>query len=154
MRPAMSGVTGRGFVRAMMRWSVWRVMPSFSAASIIDNPSAGNTSSRRISPGCVGGKARLRAMIVLQVHCVGHTSVPSKRDAPVAGYAHRISGRPKTFQRMKAESGYVQIADCLATFEARQNSFDSAKRIRVHAARIVLFPKVAQRLAAERPDHM
>ena len=49
MRSAISVVMG--WVPARTRWSCCRDTPSRRAASLTDNPRAGSTSSRRISPG-------------------------------------------------------------------------------------------------------
>src|SRR6476646_10847503 len=108
-------------------------MPSFAAASTTESFNAGNTSSRRISPGWVGGRARLAAMVILQIDGIGSLAVPFERHAPISCNPHRIAHRTKTFQRVKSKAGYIEITDVLAGIENRKNSLDARQSVRIHA---------------------
>jgi len=66
---------------------------SFVAASRTDGTKAGRTSSRRISPGCDGGIARLSAMIILQFNCFGGTRFEGKRNPPISCHMQPITLR-------------------------------------------------------------
>src|ERR1035441_4705144 len=88
----------RGFRSARMSWTIWRDTPSAFAAAVMDSPTSGRISSRRISPGCTGGNPFLRSsvfslMVVFKVDILRVFARPRERDAVVAGDAHRPSLR-------------------------------------------------------------
>lgn len=50
----VQGVPALDLGERLTRWSVWRVIRSWRAASLTERSRAGRTSSRKISPGWVG----------------------------------------------------------------------------------------------------
>src|SRR5712671_2076802 len=97
---------------------------------------AGKISSRRSSPGCIGGKPRfgsflvmnLSSMIVFQLDVDSIAFDPAKCNAPVSAGADRIAAFIAANERMKAKPQGTTIQRSRITYAWDPTSGDSHGR--------------------------
>src|SRR6266567_6008552 len=104
-------------------------MPSSLAISVLGRSSAGRISSRRSSPGCIGGKPRfgsflvmdISSVIVFQIDVDGIALDPAKCNTPVSASTDRMATFVAANQRMKAETRQIHVLGPRGVVERPQN---------------------------------
>src|ERR1700680_3334995 len=122
---------------------------------------AGKISSRRSSPGCIGGKPRfgsflimnLSSVIVFQINVEGIALDPTECNAPVSAGAHRIAALSAANERMKAESRQIHVLWTRCVVERAQNVGYPSCILHAEPASVPGREKPFELLVPERADH-
>ena len=96
---------------------------------------------------------RPSSVVVLVVHLIAIPTVERERDPPVSIDVHGPLALPPTLERMKAESGGVEVADAPGGFEPCQNSTDLRNVVRVQAPEVAGLEEPLQPTMPEADDH-